>query len=271
MTRSVFEDVSRVGQGTWNIEQDDRKTAIRALQRGIELGLGHIDTAEMYGSGKAEQIVAEAIKGRRDEVFIVSKVLPRNASYTKTVRACENSLARLGIERLDCYLLHWREDEPLAETFRAFEKLQADGKIRSWGVSNFDVGDLEEAERIADKGKMACNQVLYNIWERAIEHRVLPWCKEHGVPAVAYSPFSARPGFDSHAVLDKIARAHDTTPRVIALRFLVQQGTWIIPKASKVPHVEENAKALTVELSADEMARIDEAFPKGRSKSLPML
>ncbi|HET7492046.1 MAG TPA: aldo/keto reductase, partial [Bradyrhizobium sp.] len=179
--------VSVIGQGTWYIDHGNRKEAVTALRRGIDLGMTHIDTAEMYGD--AELVIADAIAGRRDEVFLVSKVLPSNASRRGTVTACERSLARLKTDRLDCYLLHWRGSHPLSETVAAFEQLVSEGKIRSWGVSNFDVDDLEEILKIAGKGKIACNQVLYHLQERAIEHAVIPWCVKHGVAVVAYSPF----------------------------------------------------------------------------------
>src|SRR5690242_14421812 len=176
---STGRDVPVIGHGTWNIEVDDRAAAVAALRRGIDLGMIHIDTAEMYGSGAAEEIIGEAIAGRRDEVFLVSKVLPQNASRRGTVTACERSLARLGTDRLDVYLLHWRGGHPLEETIAAFEQLVEDGKIRAWGVSNFDVADLDEALQIAGPGRIACNQVLYHLQERAIEHGVLPWCERH--------------------------------------------------------------------------------------------
>ena len=164
-----------IGQGTWYIDRGDRRSAVAALRRGIDLGMTHIDTAEMYGD--AEPVVAEAISGRRDEVFLVSKVLPSNASRRGTITACERSLARLNTDRLDCYLLHWRGSYPLQETVAAFEQLTDSGKIRSWGVSNFDTDDLNEILAVAGKGKIACNQVLYHLQERAIEHAVLPWCR----------------------------------------------------------------------------------------------
>src|ERR1700742_2360009 len=180
-------EVSVIGQGTWYIDSGDRATAIAALRRGIDLGMTHIDTAEMYGD--AELVVAEAIAGRRDDIFLVSKVLPSNASRRGTVTACDRSLQRLKTDRLDCYLLHWRGSYPLAETVAAFEQLVSAGKIRSWGVSNFDAGDLDELLAVAGKGKIACNQVLYHLQERAIEHAVIPWCERHKVAVVAYSPF----------------------------------------------------------------------------------
>jgi diketogulonate reductase-like aldo/keto reductase len=174
-----------IGIGTWNMERDDPAGAIAAIRRAVDLGMVHIDTAEMYGGGAVETLVGEAIAGVRDQIFLVSKVLPKNASYAGTLRACEASLERLGTDRLDCYLLHWREDLPLAETFRAFETLRTQGKIRAWGVSNFDDDDLTEALAIAGPGKIACNQVLYHLGERTIEHRVIPWCEQHGVAVVA--------------------------------------------------------------------------------------
>jgi diketogulonate reductase-like aldo/keto reductase len=268
-------EVSVVGQGTWNLDSGDWSTAIAALQLGIDLGMTHIDTAEMYGD--AELLVAKAIAGRRDEVFLVDKVLPSNASRGKTVAACERSLARLETDRLDCYLLHWRGAYPLEETFGAFEQLKRDGKILSWGVSNFDVPDLEEAWEIAGKDRIACNQVLYHLQERAIEHAVIPWCEKHGVAVVAYSPYGHGnfPGPDSKSgrVLQEIAAAHHATPRQVALRFLLRwPSTFAIPKASTPQHAEENAGAGELRLTKAEIARIDEAFPLGPPpRSLPML
>src|SRR5215475_11726388 len=180
-------DVSVIGQGTWYLDRGDRKAAISSLLRGIELGMTHIDTAEMYGD--AELVIADAIAARRDEVFLVSKVLPSNASRRGTIIACERSLKRLKTDRLDCYLLHWRGSYPLADTVAAFDELVAAGKIRSWGVSNFDADDLDELLDVAGEGSIACNQVLYHLQERAIEHAVIPWCERHGVAVVAYSPF----------------------------------------------------------------------------------
>ena len=184
---STKHQVPVIGQGTWYIDSGDRVRAIAALQLGLDLGMTHIDTAEMYGD--AEEIVGEAIAGRRNEVFLVSKVLPQNASLSGTIAACERSLARLDTDWLDCYLLHWRGAYPLEETIEAFDRLQSQGKILSWGVSNFDVPDLEEAWEIAGAGRLVCNQVLYHLQERAIEHAVLPWCEENGVAVVGYAPF----------------------------------------------------------------------------------
>ena len=275
---STKREVAVIGQGTWYIEQADSKTAIGALRRGLDLGMTHIDTAEMYGSGAAETLVGEAIAGRRDEVFLVSKVLPHNASRNGTIAACERSLKRLRTDRLECYLLHWRGSHPLADTVAAFERLRADGKILSWGVSNFDVEDLDEIREIAGAGRLACNQVLYHLRERAIDHGVIPWCQENGVAVVAYSPFGHAGGFpEPHGaggrVLKAIAERHNSTPRQVALRFLTRRASlFAIPKASNPEHAEENVGAGALNLSAAELAQIDAAFPLGpRPRSLPML
>lgn len=269
--------VSVIGQGTWHLEQADRKSAIATLQRGLDLGMDHIDTAEMYGSGAAEELVGEAIAGRRDEVFLVSKVLPHNASRRGTRAACEGSLRRLGTERLDCYLLHWRGGIPLEETVAAFEDLRRDGKILSWGVSNFDEDDLDELWEIESDSRAACNQVLYHLQERAIEHAVVPWCEKRGVAVVAYTPFGQnsfpRPNTAGGKALSEVADAHGATPRQIALAFLTRRRSlFAIPKASKPGHVEENAGAGDIELSDAEIQQIDAAFPLGpRGRSLPMI
>jgi diketogulonate reductase-like aldo/keto reductase len=270
-------DVPVIGQGTWYNDNEDPDLAIDALRRGLDLGMTHLDTAEMYGSGAAEDLVATAIEGRRDEVFLVSKVLPQNASRKGTIAACERTLARLETDRLDCYLLHWRGEYPLDETFAAFAQLEAEGKILSWGVSNFDEADLHEAVEIAGEGRIACNQVLYHLKERAIEHAVLPWCEAHGVAVVAYSPFGhgnfAGPNTRGGRVLSEIAAAHEATPRQVALRFLARlPSLFAIPKASLPEHAAENAGAGNLELSDAELSRIDDAFPRGaRPRELPML
>ena len=270
-------EVSVIGQGTWYIESGDRARAIAALRHGLDLGMTHIDTAEMYGSGEAEKIVARAIVGRRDEVFLVSKVLPENASVHGTVAACERSLYRLETDRLDCYLLHWRGPYPLEDTVAGFERLRREGKIMSWGVSNFDVADLEEMWSIVGPGRIACNQVLYHLRERSIEHAVLPWCEQHGVAVVGYSPFGHSESFPGpHTpggrVLSEIAMNHEATPRQVALAFLVRRPSlFTIPKASSPEHAEENAGAGDLRLSEVELARIDEAFPVGVRLSLPVL
>jgi diketogulonate reductase-like aldo/keto reductase len=272
---STGHNVSTIGQGTWYIDQGNRKTAVAALRRGLDLGMNHIDTAEMYGD--AELVVAEAIAGRRDEVFLVSKVLPNNASRRGTVAACERSLARMKTDRLDCYLLHWRGSYPLAETVAAFDQLLADGKIRSWGISNFDSDDLDEILHVAGKGKIACNQVLYHLQERAIEHAVIPWCAKHGVAVVAYSPFGHNnfpsPRSKGGEVLETIAKRHGASPRQVALSFLTREPqVFAIPKAASAEHAADNAAAGQLTLSKDEFASLDTAFPRGtKPRSLPMI
>jgi diketogulonate reductase-like aldo/keto reductase len=274
---STRRDVAVIGQGTWYNESEDPFSAIAALRIGLDLGMNHIDTAEMYGSGAAERLVGQAIAGRRDEVFLVSKVLPQNASYAGTIEACKRSLVRLKTDRLDCYLLHWRGQYPLEETIAAFEQLQREGMVLSWGVSNFDVPDLEEAWQIAGKGHLACNQVLYHLKERTIERTVMPWCEKHRVAIVAYSPLGHRtfPGPRSAGgqLLKEIAGFHHATPRQVALRFLVHRpGLFAIPKASTPEHATENAGAGDFQLSPAEVERIDKVFPRGRgSGKLPML
>jgi diketogulonate reductase-like aldo/keto reductase len=269
--------VAAIGQGTWYIEEGERASAIAAVRRGLDLGMNHIDTAEMYGSGAAEELIGEAIAGRRNEVFLVSKVLPENASRTGTGIACERSLARLNTDRLDCYLLHWRGNHPLAETIAAFEELCRAGKILSWGVSNFDVADLEEAGAIAGNGRLACNQVLYHLEERAIEHAVIPWCQAHSVAVTGYSPFGhgrfPSPHSASGRVLADIARAHQASLRQVALAFLTRAAfVFTIPKASSPAHAQENAGAGDLHLSNTDIARLDAAFPRGRGpRALPML
>jgi diketogulonate reductase-like aldo/keto reductase len=266
-------DVPLIGQGTWKIDESRRELAVAALRRGLDEGMTHIDTAEMYGD--AELLIADAIDGRRDEVFLVSKVLPQNASTEGVVEACERSLSRLRTDRLDCYLLHWRGRIPLSETFAGFEQLVRSGKILSWGVSNFDVPDLDEALHIAGPGRIACNQVLYNLEERAIEHEVIPWCKRHGAAVVAYSPFGHGRFPDERSpggrVLAEIAAAHDATPRQVALAFLTS-AAFVIPKASTPEHAAENAGAGDLKLSERELALIDAAFPRGpKPRVLPTL
>lgn len=270
-------EVGIIGQGTWYIEQGDPASAIAALRRGIDLGMNHIDTAEMYGAGAAEELAGDAIAGRRDEIFLVSKVMPQNASRLGTKIACERSLTRLKTGWLDCYLLHWRGPYPLEDTFAAFEALREEGKILSYGVSNFDVPDLEEAWQIAGESSIVCNQVLYHLQERAIEHAVLPWCEQRGLAVTAYSPFGHGDFPSKHTpggrLLADIAQAHGATARQIALAFLMRRpSVFPIPKASTVEHVEENAGASDIQLSQAEIARIDAAFPRGpRPRQLPML
>lgn len=274
-----FDDTGKqipiIGQGTWEIDNADRAAAVAALRLGIELGMSHIDTAEMYGD--AEELIGQAIKGLRDEVFLVSKVLPENASRAGTIAACDRSLGRLRTDRLDCYLLHWRGSYPLEDTIEAFERLRKNGKILSWGVSNFDVPDLEEAWEIAGDNRIACNQVLYHLKERAIEHRVIPWCEAHDVAVVGYSPFGhgdfPGPNTTGGRLLREIGAAHGATPRQVALRFLTRQPPlFTIPKAGNSEHAAENAAAGALKLTASEIQRIDTAFALGPvPRELPVI
>jgi diketogulonate reductase-like aldo/keto reductase len=272
---STRHEVPVIGQGTWYIEQADRLAAVATLRRGIDLGLTHIDTAEMYGEGAAEAIVGEAIHGRRDQVFLVSKVLPQHASRTGIPRACEQSLARLKTDRLDSYLLHWPGPHPLRDTIYAFEALKKEGKILSWGVSNFDVPLLDEVWRISGR-HCVCNQVMYHLLDRAIENDVLPWCEQHGVAVTGYSPFGHGqfPGPDTEGgrTLADIGWRHDKTARQVALAFLTRRPSLLtIPKASSQGHAEENAGAGDLLLSKEEIDRIDAVFPIDPARPLPTL
>ena len=268
-------EVSTIGQGTWKVRSANRAESVEALRLGIDLGMTHIDTAEMYDD--AEVVIAEAIEGRRHEVFLVSKVLPSNASRKGVIAACEKSLSRLRTDHLDCYLLHWRGDHPLAETIASFEELQKDGKIRSWGVSNFDVEDLDEALAIAGAGRIACNQVLYHLGERAIEHAVIPWCEENDVAVVAYTPFGPDefPGPRSKGgrVLAEVGSRYGATARQVALAWITRRASvFTIPKASNSQHTTENAEAGRLRLAKADLEAIEEAFPLGRRPaSLPMV
>jgi diketogulonate reductase-like aldo/keto reductase len=260
-----------LGQGTWNMERDDRAGAIAALRRGLDLGMTHVDTAELYGGGEVEELVGEALVGRRDEVFLASKVLPENASRRGTVAACERSLARLRTDRLDLYLLHWPGRHPLRDTLAAFEELVRAGKVLTWGVSNFDERELAAAVAIAGEGRVACNQLLYHLEERSIEHAAIPYCEEHGIAVVAYSPLGSGrfPSERSRGgrVLAEIAAPHGATPHQVALAFLLlRPSLFAIPKTSRPEHVEENAAAGDLVVSEDEARRIDEAFPRGRPR-----
>ena len=269
-------DVSVIGQGTWYLDRGDRKAAVAALRRGIETGMTHIDTAEMYGD--AELVIADAIAGLpREKLFLVSKVLPSNASRRGTITACERSLKRLKTDHLDCYLLHWRGSYPFEETVAAFDELVDAGKIRSWGVSNFDSDDLDELLHVAGEGKIACNQVLYHLQERAIEHAVIPWCENNGVAVVAYSPFGHNefpsPRSKGGEVLQAIADARTATARQVALAFLTRAASVLaIPKASSAEHAADNAGAGKLKLSDADIAALDKAFPRGpKPRGLPML
>lgn len=265
-----------IGEGTWNMERDDADDAIAAIRLAIELGATHIDTAELYGRGRVETMVGHALTGLRDHVYLVSKVLPDNASRRGTIAACERSLARLGTERLDCYLLHWPGRHPLEETVLAFRELVRAGKIAAWGVSNFDVAELEALLEVAEPAEIACNQVLYHLEERAVEHRVLPWCRARGIATVAYSPLGSgsfvQPSSKGGRVLAEIAARHGVTAQQVALAWLVREpDVFAIPKATGLAHVRANAGAADVVLDAREIDAIDRAFPRGRAKGLPTL
>lgn len=265
-----------IGQGTWELEREPRRRAVEALRAGLDAGMTHVDTAEMYGDGTVEELVAEALEGRRDEVFLVSKVLPENASRAGTRRACEASLRRLKTDRLDSYLLHWAGPHPLAETVAAFEELVEEGKILSWGVSNFDEHLVRETVAIAGPGRVACNQVLYHLGERGIEHEVIPACHELGVAVVAYSPFGSgdfpRRG-RGHRALAEVARRHGATPRQVALAFLVRgEPLLAIPRTSRPEHARDNAAAGGLDLEPEDVTLLDQAFPLGpRPHRLPTL
>jgi diketogulonate reductase-like aldo/keto reductase len=264
-----------IGQGTWRMESDERARAVAALRAGLDAGMTHLDTAEMYGDGEVERLVGEAIAGRRDEVFLVSKVWPQNASRDGTRLACERSLSRLRTDRLDLYLLHWPGSHPLEDTLRAFEDLVRQGKIRFWGLSNFDTARLERALVIAGEGRIACNQVLYHLGERAIEQAVVPWCEAHRVAVVAYSPFGSgvfpSPSSPGGKVLAEVAAAHGATSHQVALRFLLRRPTaFAIPKASDQAHAADNAASGDLVLTQQEMARIDRAFPRRARHDLPV-
>jgi diketogulonate reductase-like aldo/keto reductase len=268
-------DVPAIGLGTWQMEDDDEADVIRAVHRAIELGAIHIDTAEMYGSGRVEQILGKALAGRRDQVFLASKVLPRNAAHDAVIRACERSLRRLDTDHLDLYLLHWRGDVPLAETFGAFEALREAGKVRAWGVSNFDASDLADALVAAGPGRIACNQVLYHLGDRTIEHDVIPWCERNQVAVVAYSPFGSAGGFPNRSspggkALADVAKPLGATARQVALAYLTRR-TFAIPKASRVEHVAENTGAAAFALDEVALARLDRAFPRGAWRGLPTI
>jgi diketogulonate reductase-like aldo/keto reductase len=252
-------------------QRHKRADEVRALQLGIELGMTLIDTAEMYADGGAEEVVGEAVIGRRDEVFVVSKVLPSHASRTATIAACERSLKRLGADRIDLYLLHWRGGYALEDTLTGFEALLEAGKIRSWGVSNFDVADMEEL--LAAGGQaVAANQVLYNLTRRGIEYDLLPWSERHKVPVMAYSPIE-QGRLLGHPALREIAAAHGATPAQIALAFVLARPNVIaIPKSSNAAHLRDNVAAAAIQLSADDLQTLDGVFPPPKRKqALEML
>ena len=272
--------VPALGQGTWAMGEKSKPHTdeVAALRLGIDLGMTLIDTAEMYGEGGAEKVVADAIDGQRDRVFVVTKVYPHNASRTGLPKACERSLKRLRIEIIDLYLLHWRGDVPLTETVETFEKLRSTGKIRRWGVSNFDVDDMKELLAIENGSACAANQVLYNLQHRQIEFDLMPFLNQpstlnHQLVAMAYSPVGHGRGLLENATLKKIAKRHDSTPAQIALAWVLRQpGVTAIPKASNETHVRENAKSIQIKLTKEDFAEINREFPAPRSKQpLPTL
>jgi diketogulonate reductase-like aldo/keto reductase len=261
----------KFGLGTWRMGESAGKRAdeVKALAHGLSLGVTLLDTAEMYGDGEAETIVADAVGTKRDEVFIVSKVLPSNSSKRGTIAACERSLRRLKTDRIDLYLLHWRGSPPLRETIEAFETLKDAGKILGWGVSNFDIGEMEELA--GTKGGAACatNQVLYNLTRRGIEFDLMPWCRKRKMPIMAYSPIE-QGRMLGHAALGEVARRHKATPAQVGLAWLLRQdGVIVIPKATTLAHVEEDIAALDLRLSADDLATLDRAFPPPK-KATPL-
>ena len=264
-----------LGQGTWQLgdRPDRRKQEIAALQLGIDLGLTLIDTAEMYGNGASEELVAEAIDGRRDRIFVVTKILPGNAtSKKKIVSACEQSLRRLRVEYVDLYLLHWRQSENLPVVVETFRGLVESGKIRHWGVSNFDADDLQELARLPGADSVSCDQVLYNVSRRGIEYDLLPSARERGLNVMAYTPIEQGRVLGNPA-LREIATRHQATPAQIALAWVIRQdGVVAIPRTSSTAHVRENAGALDIQLSTRDLAEIDRAFPPpARARPLEMI
>jgi diketogulonate reductase-like aldo/keto reductase len=268
-------EVPVIGQGTWELERSPRRDVDAALRAGIDAGATLIDTAEMYGDGRVERLVGELLRDllgpRRDELFLVSKVLPENASRRGTVEACERSLRRLGTDHLDLYLLHWLGPHALAETVEAFHELVERGLVRRWGVSNLDEAQLAEFSALAGGDRLACNQVLHHIQERAIEHAVVPWCTAQGVAVMGYSPFGGgpphaefpAPGSPGRAVLDDVARAHGGTARQVALAFLLERGsTCVVPRSARAAHARGNAAAGDLVLNSEELTRLDRAFPR---------
>ena len=265
--------VGRLGQGTWRIgEQRARRASeIAALRAGLDLGLALIDTAEMYGDGRSEELISEVIDGRRGDVYVVSKVLPQNATHKGTIEACRRSLARLRTDYLDLYLLHWRQSEPLDETLEAFAALAKAGSIRFYGVSNFDRADLEEAGELPGGARIATNQVLYNLEHRGIEWELLSWAREHELPLMAYSPLGSSGAqlrrLLANRALGAVATRHAATPAQIALAWVLRQSdVYVIPKAGSAEHVRENHGALEIELSAEDLLELDAAFPPPHRK-----
>lgn len=278
MTRRVAlpsgETVPALGQGTWKMGERAaaRRDEIAALRRGIELGMRLIDTAEMYGDGRTEELVGEAVAGMREDIFLVSKVYPHNAGRQAMREACERSLRRLGTDRLDLYLLHWRGSVPLAETVEGFEALKAAGKIRHWGVSNFDTADMEELAELPQGSACAANQILYNVTRRGPEWDLLPWLEARRIPAMAYSPIE-QGRLPRSAALADLARKHGASVHQVALAWVLRQPNVIaIPKAGTIEHVDQNRRALDVQLDPADLAAMDAAFgPPARKRALDMI
>jgi diketogulonate reductase-like aldo/keto reductase len=270
-TLPTGEKVAALGQGTWTMGDSSRrrKEEVAALRLGFDLGMTLVDTAEMYASGGAEEVVGEAIAGRRDEVFLVTKVMPQNASRRNAVNACEKSLKRLKVDAIDLYLLHWPGSVPLSETLEAFTALKSAGKIRHWGVSNFDVREMEGMLALTGGESVASNQVMYNLNRRGIEFSLVPWCEKHRIPIMAYSPLDQGKLLHAREV-ERIANRHSATAAQVALAWVLQQkNTIVIPKAGTEAHVRENYGALGVRLDAEDLAALDRAFPPpGRKKPL---
>lgn len=267
-------DIPALGIGTWNMGESHAEEAqeVASIRKAVELGMTVVDTAEMYADGRSEEIVGKALADLRDEVFLVSKVYPFNASATRTIEACERSLKRLGVDHLDLYLLHWRGSHPLEETVAAFETLKQSGKIRDWGVSNFDTDDMEELFEVENGRNCAVNQVLYNLSRRGVEYDLLPWCQEKGLPLMAYSPIEQGRILNNHELI-RIAKAYQATPAQVALAFLLERdGVVAIPKSAKPERVEENRGATDLDISDEDWASLDAAFPPPtRKTSLAML
>ncbi|SMC57133.1 aldo/keto reductase [Rhizobium sp. RU36D] len=267
-------EVPSIGLGTWKMGENRSRASeeIDSLRLGLDLGMTLVDTAEMYGDGGAEKVVGKALEDRRDDVFLVSKVYPWNASFDKTIAACDQSLSRLGTDRLDLYLLHWRGDYPLAETVAAFEELKRQGKIGAWGVSNFDTDDMEELWRVPDGDKCAANQVLYNLARRGIEYDLLPWCQQRGVAVMAYSPID-QGRILKNPDLIHLAKTYQATPAQVALAFLLERdGVIVIPKSANLRRVRENRDTVDLDISDEDWAILDTAFPPpDRKKPLEMI
>ncbi|MGF9691653.1 aldo/keto reductase [Rhizobium sp. 0TCS1.26] len=262
------EEIPALGIGTWKMGEvaDERPNEIAAIRAAVDKGMTLVDTAEMYGEGAAEKLVGEAIRGRRDDVFLVSKVYPWNASQKGVIAACEQSLKRLGTDRLDLYLLHWRGEHPLSETVAGLEALKSAGKIRHWGVSNFDVEDMEELMNVPGGGNCAANQVLYNLSRRGIEYDLLPWCQERRIAVMAYSPIE-QGRLLRHPELIRIAKTNQATPAQVALAFVLERDNVVaIPKTGRVARVEENIGALELDISDSDWAALDAAFPPPQRK-----